>query len=62
MSVTVKCTSWLGHKFEARYTLTPPEPQRLNGTNGGVARYIASMTKRTYERDICVRCGMVVPK
>jgi hypothetical protein len=59
-----KCTSIWGHKFVARYSSAPgrrlsqdelfwlPYTQR--------SEVIAAGIKRTYEHDICVRCGHVV--
>lgn len=59
-----KCTSWLGHKFEARYSTEPPAEDVLAGLEGNAAlvvnELLKTMSKRTYEADICVRCGFVV--
>ncbi len=57
-----KCTSWLGHKFEARYSLTPPTLTKVGpGEDArGTIMVIESLTRREYEGDICTRCGCVV--
>jgi hypothetical protein len=60
-----KCTSWLGHKYEARYEIIPPSHDAMNGmdtTIYGMEQYLKALTKRVYLRDICVRCGHVVEK
>lgn len=64
-----KCTSWSGHKFEARYSysglLGDIKFTAVNGEGIRLANAIElnrSVQKTTYERDICVRCGMVVEK
>lgn len=54
-----KCTSWLGHKYEGRYSEEIPggfEAKRITTTA------IVALRSKTYERDICVRCGHVVEK
>jgi hypothetical protein len=53
-----KCTSWLGHKYEARYSKTFPNGQFQ--MEGGSVRALEATKNVTYERDICVRCGHVV--
>lgn len=53
-----KCTSWLGHKFEARYSEKMPD-QSLEFEKATVAAIKAFKTI-TYECDICVRCGHVI--
>lgn len=59
-----KCTSWLGHKFEGRYSTTPPPENILAGLEGNapivVNELLKTMSAKTYERDICVRCGVTV--
>lgn len=57
---------WLtfGHKFEARYDLDPPPGMKLNGaaSEEGAVRILEAATKRTYVRDVCVRCGMTIER
>lgn len=58
-----KCTSWLGHKFEARYDLEAPT-QVVKSSGGWSAREVVDVLDatrpQTYVHDICVRCGHVV--
>lgn len=61
-----KCTSWLGHKFEARYStsaakLTQGQMDELFWLGSDAKRRLSSPT-RTYEGDVCVRCGALVNK
>lgn len=59
-----KCTSWLGHKFEARYSYSPVAGKY--NVEGGSSAHIQAMAdkmrQQTYQHDICVRCGHVVPR
>lgn len=56
-----KCTSWLGHKFSPRYS---KGPSIFGGKyTGGNADVIAEKYRPvTYERDICVRCGVTIER
>jgi hypothetical protein len=61
-----KCTSWLGHKFEARYssrptTLASPKMQELFWLSMDDRKRLTQPI-RTYECDVCTRCGHVVQK
>lgn len=65
--MTQKCTSWLGHKFEARYSDVPRKEElsetvaALNGLTGYQAGLVLRELKAArYEHDICVRCGLVI--
>lgn len=65
MAETPKCKSWLGHKFEGRFSTEPPPIDSVNefdGTNRWMYILFDALTKRTYECDICVRCGHKVMK
>lgn len=65
MSDIPKCTSWLGHKFEARYSNTNPALLKLveRMTRVSLEPYaMLKMREETYERDVCVRCGETVEK
>jgi hypothetical protein len=61
-----KCTSWLGHRFEARYDSGAAETVSLSDI--GVVKmtetaYLELMRLRrgeTYIHDICVHCGHVI--
>lgn len=59
-----KCTSWRGHKFEARYSLTAApaltQQETLFGWSFDYAAMLEQKRKKTYECDVCVRCGHVV--
>lgn len=58
------CTSKLGHWFEPRYSSRPSgQGIKLDGASGDVAvRLVEASLIRTYELDICVRCGAIVRK
>lgn len=48
------------HKFEARYSLLPPEDIGQMKTSAYTAlKFIDAMTRKQYECDICVYCGKV---
>lgn len=59
-----KCTSWLGHKFKARYSVAPG--RRLSEQELFWTPYthrlaaIEATVKRTYVGDVCTRCGCIV--
>ena len=57
-----KCTSWLGHRFEPRYSLTPPVLTKVGPADDarGTLLVIESLTKREYAGDVCTRCGCIV--
>jgi len=64
------CRSLWGHKFEARYSYTYPHdvvPTKAPGGqfSGASIEYVETMLRagqnKTYERDVCVRCGLVIP-
>lgn len=61
-----KCTHWLGHKFEGRYSKTPARQATENELfwSSVFDQLAIAETHRavTYERDICVRCGVTVEK
>lgn len=61
MSDVPKCTSWRGHKFEGRFSSEPAGNLEVDrGTYRAVQLLADFSTKRTYECDVCVRCGHVV--
>ncbi len=52
-----KCTSWLGHKFEGRWSVIGQKyhfPSWANVSINGPAY------QEVYEGDVCVRCGTFV--
>ena len=59
------CPSWvgriLGHQFEPRYSVIGQELDTffLTSLNG---KFSGPPYQRTYNGDVCVRCGMVVNK
>jgi hypothetical protein len=59
-----KCTSWLGHRFKARYSVAPGRElsdQELYWTPGGdILEAIKATSVQTYVYDICTRCGCIV--
>ena len=58
-----KCTSWMGHKFQARYDIGAPDLSRFIKFNTENARdFMESMKPKTYVHDVCVRCGQVVER
>ena len=63
-----RCTSNSldGHKFEPRYDSEPPTPTQMStfeavGLNA-VKSLTATLTRRTYIKDICVSCGLSVER
>ena len=61
-----KCTSWRGHRFEARYSTRPivlpaQKMQELLWLSMDDLKRLTEPV-RTYECDVCVRCGHVVQK
>ncbi len=60
-----KCTSWLGHRFEGRYSSEPVEgsfPAMKAEGKIAIEAQVRMRCTYTYERDICVRCGHVIEK
>lgn len=60
-----KCTSWLGHKFEGRYSLSPaqlPPGLKVSIAVDSLSSIYERFRTQTYVHDICVRCGHVVRK
>jgi hypothetical protein len=66
MTEIPKCTCWLGHKFEARYsTKNPALLKLLDNAVGALELHpfaMKAMREEEYEGDICVRCGYKVMK
>ena len=63
MAETPKCSSWLGHKFEARYSITNPALRELIARAAKIDTfYPESMQDKEYVCDICTRCGHVVER
>lgn len=61
--MTTKCTSWLGHKFEGRYSRTETQGETdFEGSRYAVIDAIKASKGRTstYHCDVCVRCGLVI--
>ncbi len=59
-----KCARW-GHRFEARYSKGPavvPPGTPLSIVVDSLADIYERFRPVTYERDICVRCGVTVEK
>jgi hypothetical protein len=60
-----KCKSWMGHKFEGRYSLgaavIPPDLKVSIAVDSLTGIYSQFRTQ-TYVHDICVRCGYVIEK
>jgi hypothetical protein len=58
-----KCTSWLGHKFEARFDIKPyPGANFLRASADATVKVINAQATRTYVRDVCVRCGATIER
>lgn len=52
-----------GHKYKPRYSEGAPSISDVQGVGPiGAERVINASKKRTYERDICERCGHVIEK
>ena len=50
----------LGHRFEPRYSVTFCDPDWVNRLTHAKTVYWAKDELRTYQGDVCRRCGMVV--
>lgn len=59
MSDTPKCTSWLGHRFRARYSV---EPFKSRNAELQALALVNKDVVRTYERDVCERCGWAIER
>lgn len=61
---SIKCASWLGHRFEPRYHTKPASlsPMQIDQIFWLASSDRARLTApaRTYVYDICTRCGHVV--
>lgn len=60
-----KCTSRFGHKFQGRYSSGPaalPPDLKVSVLVDSLAGIYSQFRPVTYERDICVRCGVTVEK
>lgn len=55
-----KCTSWLGHKFEARYQKSAARTPAIGEVRGDIVGILETLRDETYVHDICVRCGEIV--
>lgn len=60
MGEVAKCTSWLGHKFEARFSRELPTT--MTRLKMDYSSDIELLKNVIYERDICIRCGATVEK
>ena len=61
MTATKCCTSWLGHKFEARHsTFSPCSINMAEGERITPDIIRAANLYRAYEGDVCTRCGCIV--
>lgn len=67
--VNTKCTSWMGHRFVARYSEYEPQ---LSDESAAIIQGLAfsdyrmkafaDAKRRVYERDVCVRCGVTIER
>lgn len=60
-----KCISRFGHKFEGRYSKGPAHIQPgtpLSIVVDSLSSIYEKFRPVTYERDICVRCGVTVER
>lgn len=66
MTAIPKCTSWLGHRFEGRYSSEPLQydgDRKIDVQGVHAIEAIQRINSTvTYERDICVRCGATIEK
>lgn len=64
MAETPKCTSIWGHKFEARYSFSAPAITKMGEVWDAEAtvKVLNALSAKTYEHDICTRCGFVVER
>lgn len=60
-----RCTNRFGHHFQARYSKTAADMsqfRRATFTGESGVSVIEAMRAVTYERDICIRCGVTVER
>lgn len=73
--MSARCVSWRGHKFSPRFDTMPPtkvdfgnetdfwtpsfSPERVMSAKAEVVR---ALTRKTYVRDVCERCGATVER
>ena len=61
-----KCTSWLGHKFEGRFSYVNPVMMKFMERVTKIDRLPSDFMEKSrdvaYECDICVRCGHVIER
>lgn len=65
MTDIAKCTSWLGHKFEGRYSASPavlPPGLKVSIAVDSLSSIYERFRQMTYERDVCVRCGAIIER
>ena len=59
----LRCTSWWGHKYEARYDRKPFDTAYLLAlTRGAFTIPDGGDTYRIYIQDVCVRCGDIIER
>lgn len=58
--MTPKCSTWLGHKFEGRYSKGPARSPDFEGAAIALIELAEKFRTVTYEGDVCTRCGCVV--
>lgn len=51
--------SWRGaHKYKARYDVVPPDDVKsIKGDIVDIISFVNALSKKTYVKDICVKCG-----
>jgi hypothetical protein len=65
-AIVPKCTSWRGHKFEARYSYGAP--RKMTEVELFWLPYttrkdvLTNARSQTYIHDVCIRCGTIVEK
>ena len=50
------------HKFEARYDVQPLDLRIFASISGLTTARLEALQKRTYVRDVCVRCGAIIER
>lgn len=54
---------FLGHKFQARYSIIFPRDLSIQGLRPeNVSASVEALKEKIYEGDVCVHCGIVVNK
>lgn len=51
---------WFGHNYEPRFSIGPGDSSGMQGSLHACLTMMKEAKSKTYECDICTRCGKVV--